>query len=296
MVGVIVFLVVALPLLGFLLFLLLESSFVRVEPGQLGLVLVRGKPTDRALAPGRHFVPSFRRRMVQAYPSNELAYRAGGADEVEVAAESDLEHVGPALRATLGDRAVVDVGYTVRFRVQPAQLRSVHERFSPDGLWSAVRDTSSRVVRARLGVPEVGVDDLFGAARDELQEHLGHALRDALEAEGFELTMFAFGDLDLGRTGEVIQGTVRARHELEREEAESATRVARARIDADLEPYLGGAATDAALRYREIEVWRDLVQTQAERGLSAPAPPRAPASAVSVTPELEQLADEVAER
>jgi regulator of protease activity HflC (stomatin/prohibitin superfamily) len=293
MVGLIVFLVVALPLIGFLVFLLLEKSFVRVEPGQLGLVLVRGKPTDKALAPGPHFVPSFRRMMVQAYPSNELSYRAGD-EAVDLITDSELEHVGPPLRVSLGDRAVVDVGYTVRFRLRPDTLRSVHERFSPDGLWSAVRDTSSRVLRARLGDPAVGVDDLFGTARSDLEGRLGDFLRDALDAEGFELKMFALGDLDLGRTGEVIQATVRARHELEREEAESATRVARARIDAELQPYLGGAATDAALRYREVEVWRDLVQAQAERGLSALPPLRAASSSLGAV-DAEPAVDEVVE-
>lgn len=294
MVGLIVFLIVALPLIGFLVFLLLESSFVRIEPGQLGLVLKRGKPTDRALPPGPHFVPSFRRMMVQAYPSNELSYRAG--DEVsDLVTGGDLEHVGPSLRTMLGDRAVVEVGYTVRFRLRPDQLRSVHERFSPDGLWSAVRDTSSRTLRVRLGEASVGVDDLFAEARSRLEAALATAVGEALEADGFEMTQFALGDLDLGRTGEVIQATVRARHELEREEAESATRVARARIDAELEPYLGGSATDAALRYREVEVWRDLVQTQAERGLSAPAPLRAAPVVASVAAEVEPLVDEAME-
>lgn len=294
MVGVIVFLVIALPLIGFLVYLLLESSFVRIEPGQLGLVLVKGKPTDRALAPGPHFVPSFRRRMVQAYPSNELSYRAGD-DGVDVATEASLEHVGPVLRASLGDRAVVDVGYTVRFRLQPAKLRSVHERFSPDGLWSAVRDTSSRNLRTGLGQPAVGVDDLFGTARSQLEEHLADTLREALDAEGFELTMFSLGDLDLGRTGEVIQATVRARHDLAREEAESVTRVARARIDAELEPYVAGAATDAALRYREMEVWRELAQIQTPYELSVPGPRRASPATTGTTADTDALADEAVE-
>ena len=116
----------------------------------------------------------------------------------------------------------------------PEQLRTIHNRFGPDGLWAAVRDESSRTIRAHLGQPELGIDDLFGPARQSLETDLGAAVAEALMAAGFEMTLFGLGDLDLGRTGEVIQATVRARHDLEREEAEAGARLARARIDAEL--------------------------------------------------------------
>ena len=248
----IVFLFVALPLLAFLVWLLLQSSFTRVEPGKLGLLLIRGKATDTALPPGPHFVPAFRRRMVQVYPSNELSYRAGDTEIAETT-ESSLEHGGPRLQATLGDRATLELGYTVRFRLVPDQLRSVHDRFSPEGLWAAVRDESSRTIRAHLSQPQLGIDDLFGAARPALEAELAAAVTAALSTDGFEVTMFSLGDIDLGRTGEVIQQTVRARHELEREEAEAATRLAQVRMDAELEPYLAAASVDGALRYREVD-------------------------------------------
>jgi hypothetical protein len=84
--------------------------------------------------------------------------------------------------------------------------------------------------------PGLGLDDLFGNDRAGLEEWLGNDVSAALAALGFVVTMFSLGDLDLGRTGEVIQATTRARHELEREEAEAAMRTARAKIDADLAP------------------------------------------------------------
>ena len=67
------------------------------------------------------------------------------------------------------------------------------------------------------------------------------------------------GTIDFGRTGEVIQATVRARHELEREQAEAATRLARALNDADLQQKMTSTG-EAAWRYRETDLWRDLVQ------------------------------------
>jgi hypothetical protein len=107
-----------------------------------------------------------------------------------------------------------------------------------------------------------------------------------LDAEGLTMTMFALGDVDLGRTGDVIQSTARARLEQDREEAESTVRLTRARIDAELGPYLT-AASDAALRYREVDVWRDLVHTQIDRTLAVPGRPSAPRTAPEPEPAPE---------
>jgi hypothetical protein len=154
------------------------------------------------------------------------------------------------------------------------QLRSVHERFGPEGIWAAVRDTSARVVRDALNDSNVGVDDLYGTPRLALEIALTQMLTEALAADGFTLTLFSLGETDLGLTGEVVQATVRSRLELEREEAESTVRMARARNDAELQPFVSGAAANGALRYREGEVWRDLVNMLASRVSVPPAPTR----------------------
>ena len=173
---------------------------------------------------------------------------------------------------TLGDRGQATIGYTVRFRLDTTRLRSVHERFGPEGFWNAVRDVSGRALRHRLGESDVGVDDLFGDRRNALEAQIGEVVKEALNEDGMIVTMFMIGDVDLGRTGDVIQSTVRARLELEREQAESGVRMARAKIDSELEPLLA-TLSDAALRYREVDVWRDLVFSQPERALPAPGRP-----------------------
>ena len=254
--GWIVFLAIAIPLVGLVAWVVFNDSFVQIEPGQLGLLVVRGEATDRALPPGPHWVPALRRRTVQAYPSVELSYRAA----LTPAAASDLERTTPALRLLLGDRTAAAVGFTVRFRLDPAMLREVHNRFGPAGIWTAVQDESARAVRAALAKPGVVVDDLFGPARVELERGVRDDVASALAESGFDLTMFGLGDVDLGETGEVIQATARARLELEREVAEEATRIARADIDVKLGPHLTGPAIETALRYREIDAWRQVAQ------------------------------------
>jgi hypothetical protein len=208
------------------------------------------------LLPGAHFIPALRRKMVEIYPSVELSYRAGGPAPAE---SGELERSGPPLEVTLGDRTRATVFYTVRFRLTPEKLRQVHERFGPDGVFGIVRDASSAAVSATLRNPAVGIDDMFGSPLEVCQKSVGAAVAEALGGSGIELSAFLLGAAELGRTGEVIQATLRARHELEREQAEASTRLARAVNDADLQQNLT-LSNEEAWRYRETDLWGELVQ------------------------------------
>jgi regulator of protease activity HflC (stomatin/prohibitin superfamily) len=285
--GWVVFVVIAAMVVGFVGWYLLSDALVHIGSGHLGLVLFKGKATDRVLLPGPHFVLTIRRKLVEVYPSLELSYRAGGEGSIDVA-ETAFEFSGPRLVTVLGDRNTAVLDYVVRFRIDPAQLRPVHERFGATGVWAAVRDQSNAVVRTALGDPSIGVDDLFGPPRRELEARIGELVGDALAGDGFVLVLFAIGDIDLGRTGEVIQATARARHELAREEAEAATRVARARHDAELQGVVAGASMDTALRYREVDAWRDVAQTLVERNVPLPAPIARTAAATAAALDAEE--------
>jgi len=266
-VGWIIVLILVIPMIGVLVWVVIAASIVRVPSGSIGLLMVKGRATDTTLLPGSHFVPALRRRMIEEYPSVELAYRAGGPGDsadggkpfTRNTSEAALERSGPLLPVTLGDRTTATVAYTVRFRLLPEQLKQVHERFGPTGVFGIVRDESSRAVTGALGDPAVGIDSLLGSAREACEKRLFTAVGAALQADGVEVTAFLVGAVDLGRTGEVIQATLRARLEVEREKAEAATRMARALNDADLQQYVN-TASDAAWRYRETDLWRDLVQ------------------------------------
>jgi len=282
-IGWIIVLILVLPMIGLLIWVFLAASFVRVPSGSLGLVMIKGQATDQALPPGPHFVPALRRHMIEEYPSVELAYRAGGPDDT---GKPELNQSGPPLQVTLGDRTTAVMSLTVRFRLIPEQLRLVHERFGPKGFFGIVRDESSRALITTLGAPEVGIDGLFGPARGELEERLTGAAGAALAAEGIELTSLLLGPVDLGRTGEVIAATVRARYELEREQAEAATRLARALNDADLQQHMT-SSSDGAWRYRETDLWRDLVQrTEALQVALRAGPGQAPTGVSTVDQPL----------
>jgi hypothetical protein len=245
-------LVPGIAALGWAMF---RQSTVLIPPGRMGLLVIRGRPTDKVLLPGPHWIPALRKRTSVDYPSVELSYRAAAGGGTATATES----YGPPLNVTLGDRAEAVVSYTVRFQLERERLRTVHERFGQDGIWPIVRDDSARAIATALADSEIGLDAVFGDARGQLEERLGQVVREALDADCIKLTAFSLGTVDLGRAGDIIQAVVRARLERDREEAESATRVARVQHDAALAPYLATIG-DAALRYRQTDVWRDLAQ------------------------------------
>jgi regulator of protease activity HflC (stomatin/prohibitin superfamily) len=263
----IIFLVVVLLVVGFVVWLILDDARKRIDPGSMGLVLVRGKATDRALPPGPHFVPAFRRVMLEEYPSVELALRAGDRH----AAPGPLEHALPPLRVVLGDRAAVELGYTVRFRLRQESLRSIHERFGADGIWSAVRDRSAQAVRSTCCDARFGVASVLGLGRLELEAVLGAAVRRALADDGFTTTHFSLDDLDAGQAGEIAQATARADLELAREEAEAPARLARARVDGEVAARLA-TEVGTALRYREVDAWREVLTAPHRLVVGPPSP------------------------
>ena len=254
--AVVILLVLLIPMLGILAWMVIAASVIKVPAGALGLVLKNGRATDHSLTPGRHWVPLLRKTMVVEYPSVEMAYRAG---EDASSAVSELDRTGPSLSCALGDRALADVAYTVRYAIIPERLRTVHERFGPQGVHGLVRDESGRAISRALSDPAVTVDALFGRARSDTETRLAEAVTAALEEHGIRVAGFVLGPVDLGRTGEVIQATVRAGFELALEEAEAATRIAQAQNDGRLAEEITTAREDA-WRYRETDLWRDLVQ------------------------------------
>jgi regulator of protease activity HflC (stomatin/prohibitin superfamily) len=265
-IGWIILLALLIPALGIVVWVVISASLIRIPAGRLGLLLIRGRPTDTALGPGLHFVPAVRRRMVEIYPSVEMSYRAGG--ESEQVDQPGIDTWGPAVEVYLGDRTEAHLGYTVRFRLQVAALRNVHERWGPGGISGAVRDEAAGVVSEALGAEQVSVDDLFGPAREDLQGSVATVLTTRLADGGVVLTGFRLRTVDLGRTGSAIQAVARARHELAAENATAATRAAQLDNDGSLAQRAG--SEDAVVRYRDLDVWRELLAGREILNVSLP--------------------------
>ncbi len=283
---------VALLLLAVGVYVLLLATSVLVEPGTLALLLKRGKATSRALDPGRHFMQPWRKAMMQVYPSRELALVAGG----ETTGDPRVDATEAPLRVHLGDKTFAQVSYTVRCRLDITKLKSVHEQFGPEGIWSALRDTTRRSLIAEVGTSDVSIDDVFGDGFAALEKRLATALGTALADIGFELTMFNLREIDLGETGEVIQATLRAAVELEREQALTPVRQARLENDASMNELLDDVDADVMLRYRQIEALSQILERWGgdrpiPSAISAPLTAAAPSTSTTSTDSTQEPVD-----
>jgi regulator of protease activity HflC (stomatin/prohibitin superfamily) len=227
-----------------------------VPPGTLALLLKRGKATRRALEPGRHFLPPWRKAMVEVYPSRELTLVVGGVSSPD----PRVEAYDDPLRLHFGDKTFAEAKFTVRIRLDTARLREVHNRFGPEGIWPAFRDITRDAVIAEVGERALSVDDAFGQAFTALEGRLEQRLTAALADAGFALTMFTLREIDLGETGEVIQSTLRADLEVEREGALAKLRAVRLENDAAMSAAHAGVDGAVMLRYRQLEIWRDVLE------------------------------------
>ena len=194
--------------------------------------------------------------MIQTYPSRELALVAGGAQQ----ANPDVDYLDEAVSVFLSDQAMAEISYTVRCQLILTKVDHVHESYGPEGIWSVLRDVSRRTVIAEAAGSGTTIGNVFGDGYAELERHIAAALTEALVEVGFELRMFSLREVDLGATGEVVQDTIRAGAELEREQAYAAVR--RARIDNDdaLLADIEGLDYELVLRYRQVDAWRDLIK------------------------------------
>lgn len=244
------------PTVLFIVWLVLLETSVKIDAGTIGLALLRGKSTGRTLTPGRHFVRPWQKVMIQTYPSRELALVAGGAQQ----ANPDVDYLDEAVSVFLSDQAMAEVSYTVRCQLILAKVHDVHESYGPEGIWSVLRDVSRRTVIAEAAGSGTTIGNVFGDGYAELERHIAAVLTEALVEVGFELRMFSLREIDLGATGEVVQDTIRAGAELEREQAYAAVR--RARIDNDdaLLADIDGLDYELVLRYRQVDAWRDLIK------------------------------------
>jgi regulator of protease activity HflC (stomatin/prohibitin superfamily) len=253
--AIFLFLVIIVPVIAFGVWQLMQEALVRIDSGTVGLLLIRGKVTNRVLTPGVHFVWPFRKMMIQGYPLRELTYLATDDGAVE-----DTDFADPPLSVVLGDRGSASVQYTIRFRIRTDGLGEVHDRVGPDGIKRLVRDHSRQIIIDEMRSQKYGIDHAFGPQRDELESALSERLTAALHLDGFELIMFSLRHIDLGAVGDVIAATVRATAELDLERAVAQVRALRADNEAATFEQLDASLTDTVVRYRQIELGREVLQ------------------------------------
>ena len=254
-IAIVVLVVLVIPVIGFVIWQILDEARVRIDSGTVGLVIARGAATERVLEPGVHYLRPYRQQLVQRYPLRELTYLT-----VDDETQEPSDFTDRPLQLHLGDRTAATVRYTIRFRVRPDDLRAIHERVGPEGIKSAIRDRSRQVLLDTFVEPDLDYLDAFAERRTALQSRAGAAMEAALRATASTSRLFSLRDVDLGEVGEMLQDVVRRRAELDREEAAASVRRARVRNDADANAEIAAGLTDEVLRYRQIELGRELAE------------------------------------
>lgn len=258
-ISIVILILILLVAAGGLIFALLQDAFVRIEPGQMGLVVVRGKPKDRGLSPGVHFALRFG-RAIEIYPSVEVTYMTLPAKQALSTPDDTLTYIDPPLRVTLGDRTVASVLYTIRFRIRAEALPLIHTRFGNSGIKGILRDESRRVITKELGSPGTAAADATGDRREALEARVQTRLAGHLNELGFELALFSLRYVDLGDVGDLIQQTIQAQEELTLEVQRGRSRALRAEQDAELVAKLNGGLSPAMIEYLRLQALRDLIQ------------------------------------
>jgi regulator of protease activity HflC (stomatin/prohibitin superfamily) len=275
--SVIVFVLFVVPALGFALYLLFHDALVRIDAGEVGLVEVRGKPTDRVLLPGTHLVVPFGRMTIHSYPTRELVFRTTRDARSDDDADPTTD---PPIGVVLGDRSHAAICYTVRFRLDVDRLGSIHLRIGPRGIFGLVRDVSERHLGDSLADSSITYDDLFGTQRVTLEHRLQDDLTGALAEYGVVVTFFGLREIDLGEIGVAVQAAARARALADQEAVAAEVRRVRAVHDVQVADLVDGLS-DAALSYHRIQVWRHLIDRwdgriatpDTSRNGAAPTPP-----------------------
>ncbi len=253
--SMIVFVLFVVPALGFALYLWLHDALVRIDAGEVGLVEVRGRPTDRVLLPGTHFVVPFGRMTIHPYPTRELVFRTTRDARSD---DDDDPTTDPPIGVVLGDRSHASVCFTVRFRLDVERLSSIHIRIGPNGIFDLVRDVSERQLGDSFADSSITYDDVFGTQRVALENRLQDDLTGVLAEHGIVVAFFGLREIDLGEIGVAVQAAARARALAEQEVVAAEARRVRAEHDLEVGDLVDGLS-DAALGYHRIQVWRSLI-------------------------------------
>ena len=271
-VAIIIFLGIFLTATATMVWVLLQDAFINIKPGEMGLIIARGKPAKTGLYPGVHFALRFG-RVIEVYPAVEITYLTAPDANTSAPVEDSLTLYDPPLHVALGDRMSATVHYTVRFNIMRDGLPTIHTRFGTTGIKGILRDETRRVLITIMSDASVTAADTLGARRAELETRIADTLAEKLAAAGFTLVMFNLREIDLAGTTEVIQSTLRAAEELQLERARGAVRALRAEQEIAVNEKLAGSLTGPTLEYLRMQATRDLIERWDGKFLSAPGAP-----------------------
>jgi regulator of protease activity HflC (stomatin/prohibitin superfamily) len=162
-------------------FFVIGSGVVEIQPNEVGVVfnVLSGKLSDTALGPGLHIiVPGVQE--VTIYSTSQQEYTMSG-EVSEGAVRGD-----DAVVALTQDGQQVKIDITIIYRIDPANVNTVHRKWQNRYQDSLVRPALRNQVRAAL--TQFRVEQIYGAQHADLEQKIEEGARQIIEPEGFQVT------------------------------------------------------------------------------------------------------------
>jgi regulator of protease activity HflC (stomatin/prohibitin superfamily) len=162
-------------------FFVIGSGVVEIQPNEVGVVfnVLSGNLAATPLGPGLHIIiPGVQE--VTIYSTSQQEYTMSGAVG-EGAVRGD-----DAVVALTQDGQQVKIDVTIIYRIDPANVNTVHRKWQNRYQDSLIRPALRNQVRAALTL--FRVEQIYGAQHADLEQKIEEGTRQIIEPEGFQVT------------------------------------------------------------------------------------------------------------
>ena len=161
-----------------LIIIWLVSGIFIVEPGEVGVVLRFGA-FSRITSPGPHYhmpypVESVKTVKVTEVRRLEIGFRAFGSQRT-AQTKGRIKSVPDESQMLTGDENIVDVQYTVQYKIKDA----VNYLFNVYGQENTVKEASEAAMREVVG--KINIDTVLTTGKDEIQTQTRDLIQDILD-------------------------------------------------------------------------------------------------------------------
>ncbi|NEX13052.1 MAG: band 7 protein [Prosthecochloris sp.] len=248
---------IVVVLLGFL------SSAIRiVEPGKVGVRVLFGKVQPTTLNSGLNIINPLEK--VELFDITTQSYTMSGSER-ERSQLSD----GP-IRVLSADGLEVTIDMTVLYRVNSMQAPAIRREIGPGYTYidKIVRPTAR--TRIRDNAVMYNAIDLYSKKREEFQANIFESIRKDFEDRGIILENLLVRNVSLPESVKMaIEAKINAEQEaqkmqfvLQKETQEAERKRVEAKGISDYQRIISESLNDRLLKYEQIKVMQNLVETQ----------------------------------
>jgi regulator of protease activity HflC (stomatin/prohibitin superfamily) len=278
---------VVIGIVGFVLLIVLMSSYTQIQFGTVGMVTRFGRITGRIMQPGLNWKAPFVDRVV-VYRTQEMVYvteeMPGGIDQ-RTGTYQDYP-----TDTTTADGQQITVKYSVRFRIDPAKIEQIaNEIGNEEQVVDKVVKFHTRIL-ARNIPKEYAALDLYTGNIQNVQETFEEQVRPLLAEKGVILEAFGLRKIDFQEDyvqaieqkqieaenvtterNRAEQAKWRAQSAIEEAKGEAQATIENARGDAEKVKLIAAAEAESIrLKGESLKQYPDVIQLEFVVSLSDP--------------------------